>query len=197
MGDNIYMNYKEKFKLWKEIIAIAHGKINIAGGNVLQHEIFLEIKNSGKHDEVYEDYRIPLVGNGKRKYHKVDILIVDKDTVIAINSKGKSFNSTDTEDAKLNDVKLFTKSIQKAFPNKKVVYQFLKDEYGTKKISLYEYFEKKGVPVYNTEKYLTEHYNIDFDALEKRRQKECVRMVDEAIEDEDVVDLKALYAAAR
>lgn len=191
------MNYKKKFKFWKDIISIAHGKVNISGGNVFQHEIFLAIKNSGKHDEVHEDYRILLVGDGKRKYHKVDILIVDKDTVIAINSKGKSFNSTDTEDAKLNDIKLFTKSIQKVFPNKKVVYQFLKDEYGTKKISPYEYFEKKGVPVYNTEKYLVEHYNIDFDALEKRRQKECVRRVEEAIDAEDVVDLKALYAATR
>jgi hypothetical protein len=191
------MNYKEKFKFWKEMAAISHGKVNISGGNVLQHEIFLAIKNSGKHDKVYEDYPIPLVGKGKRKHHKVDILIVEKDTVIATNSKGKSFNSTDTEDAKLNDVKLFTKSIQKVFPNKKVVYQYLKDEYGTKRIALYEYFEKKGVPVYNTEKYLIEHYKIDFDALEKRRQKECVRRVEEAIESEDVVDLKSLYAAVR
>jgi len=189
------MNYIQKFEYLKNFISIAHGKINIAGGNVFQHEIFLEIENSGKHDEVYEDYHIPLVGNGKRKHHKVDILTVDKDIVIASNSKGKSFNATDTEDAKLNDVKLFTKSIKKEFPNKKVVYQFLKDEYATKKIPLYEYFKKNGVPVHDTEKYLTEHYNIDFDALEKRRQKECVRMFGEAIR--ELVDLKALYAAAR
>ena len=193
----VIKNDEEKYKFLKDIISIAHGKVNISGGKVFQHEIFLVIKNSGKHDEVHEEYKIPLVNGGKRKYHQVDILIVDKDKVIAINSKGKSFNSTDTEDARLNDVKLFTKSIKKEFPNKKVVYQFLKDEYGTTKISQYEYFEKKGVPVYNTEKYLVEHYNIDFDALEKRRQKECVRRAEEAIKASGVVDLKALYAAAR
>jgi len=185
-----------KFKFLKEVAAITHGKVNIAGGNIFQHEIYLGIKESGKHDEVYEEYPIPLVGNGKRQHHKVDILIVDKDTVIATNSKGKSFNSTDTEDAKLNDVRLFIKSIQKVFPNKKVVYQFFKDEYGTKRIALYEYFEKNGIPVHNTEAYLIKNYGIDFDALEDRRQKECVRRCEEKLEDAGI-DVEAFYATAR
>ena len=185
-----------EFDYLKKLVAIIHGKINIAGGNIFQHEIYKAIKKSGKHDKVYEEYPIPLVGNGKRKHHKVDILIVDKDIVTAINSKGKSFNSTDTEDAKLNDVKHFTKSIQKKFPNKKVVYQFLKDEYGTKKITLYEYFEENGIPVYNTEKYLIEHYDIDFDALENRRQKECVKRCEEALLNAGY-DVEALYDITR
>ena len=36
-------------------------------------------------------FKIPLVDKGKRKDHKVDILTVDDDIVIATNSKGKSF----------------------------------------------------------------------------------------------------------
>ena len=170
-----------KFELLKELAAITHGKINIAGGNVFQHEIYLAIKESGKHNKVYEEYSIPLVDKGKRKHHKVDILTVDDDMVIATNSKGKSFNSTDSEDAKLNDVKHFIRSIQKQFPNKKVIYQFFKDEFVSGKISLYDYFVENGVPVYNTERYLIDNYGIDFDALEQRRQKECVRRCEEAL----------------
>ena len=187
--------YEIRFDYLKKFVAITHGKINISGGNIFQHEIYKAIKKSGKHEEVYEEYPIPLVGNGKRKHHKVDILIVDEDIVIATNSKGKSFNNTDSEDAKLSDTKLFIKSIQKKFPNHKVVYQYFKDEYGTKKIPLYEYFEKNGIPVYNTEDYLIEHYGIDFDALEERRQKECVKRWEEAIK--DIVDIEAFYAAAK
>ena len=184
-----------KYNFLKNFTAVSHGKINIAGGTIFQHEIYKAIKESGKHDKVYEEYPIPLVGNGKRKHHKVDILIVDEDIVIATNSKGKSFNSTDSEDAKLSDTKLFIESIQKKFPNHKVVYQYFKDEYGTKKIALYEYFEENGIPVYNTEDYLIEHYGIDFVALENRRQEECVRRFEEAAK--KIIDLDGLYAAAK
>ena len=170
-----------KFELLKELAAITHGKINIAGGNVFQHEIFLAIKESGKHNEVYEEYAIPLVDKGKRKNHKVDILIVDDDTVIATNSKGKSFNSTDSEDAKLRDVQHFIRSIQAQFPDKKVIYQFFKDEFVSGKIALYDYFAENDVPVYNTERYLVDNYGIDFNALEQRRQKECVRRCEEEL----------------
>jgi len=170
-----------KFELLKELAAITHGKINIAGGNVFQHEIFLAIKESGKHNEVYEEYAIPLVDKGKRKNHKVDILIVDDNIVTATNSKGKSFNSTDSEDAKLRDVRHFIRSIQAQFPDKKVIYQFFKDEFVSGKIALYDYFAENGVPVYNTERYLIDNYGTDFDALEQRRQTECVRRCEEAL----------------
>ena len=180
-----------KFVFWKEVAAISHGKVNISGGNVFQHEIYLAIKESGKHNEVYEECKIPLI-EGKRKIHKVDILIIDDDIVIAINSKGKSFNSTDTEDAKLNDVKLFVRSIQKKFPNKKVIYQFFKDEFVSGKIALYDYFVDNGVPVYNTERYLIDNYGTDFDALELRRQTECVRRFEEAWKNAGY-DLDKLY----
>ena len=185
-----------KFKFLKELAAITHGKVNIAGGIVFQHEIYTAIKDSGKHDEVYEEYKIPLIDKGKRKNHKVDILTIDQDSVVATNSKGKSFNATDSEDAKLNDVKHFIRSIQKAFPNKKVEYQFLKDEWTPGKISLYDYFIENGVLVYNTEAYLIEHYNIDFDALEDRRQIKCVRRCEEALRNSGF-DVEALYDITR
>ena len=180
-----------KFAFWKEVAAISHGKVNISGGNVFQHEIYLAIKESGKHNEVYEEYKIPLI-EGKRKTHKVDILIIDDDTVIGTNSKGKSFNSTDTEDAKLNDVKHFVRSMQKKFPNKKVIYQFFKDEFVSGKIALYDYFAENGVPVYNTERYLIDNYGTDFDALELRRQTECIRRAEEAWKNAGY-DLDKLY----
>ena len=194
MNENFNFIMNSKFELLKELAAITHGKINIAGGNVFQHEIYLAIKESGKHNKVYEEYSIPLVDKGKRKHHKVDILTVDDDMVIATNSKGKSFNSTDSEDAKLNDVKHFIRSIQKQFPNKKVIYQFFKDEFVSGKISLYDYFVENGVPVYNTERYLIDNYGIDFDALEQRRQKECVRRCEDALNNAGY-NVKELYEA--
>ena len=194
MNENFNFIMNSKFEILKELAAITHGKINIAGGNVFQHEIYLAIKESGKHNKVYEEYSIPLVDKGKRKHHKVDILTVDDDMVIATNSKGKSFNSTDSEDAKLNDVKHFIRSIQKQFPNKKVIYQFFKDEFVSGKISLYDYFVENGVPVYNTERYLIDNYGIDFDALEQRRQKECVRRCEDALNNAGY-NVKELYEA--
>ena len=171
---------KTEYELLKALAAVSHGKVNIAGGNVFQHEIFLAIKQSGKHKEVYEEYPIPLL-SGHRKKHKVDILIVDEDSVTAINSKGKSFNSTDSEDAKVGDVRKFTSAIEKAFPGKQVTYQFLKDEYdGT--IKLYKYFEEQGIPVYNTEDYLIEHYDTNFTELEQRRQTQCVQLFKDAFD---------------
>ena len=79
-----------KFAFLKEVAAISHGKVNISGGNVFQHEIYLAIKESGKHNEVYEECKIPLI-EGKRKIHKVDILIIDDDIVITINMNKKRY----------------------------------------------------------------------------------------------------------
>ena len=172
---------KTEYELLKALAAVSHGKVNIAGGNVFQHEIFLAIKESGKHKEVYEGYPIALL-SGERKTHKVDILIVDEDSVTAINSKGKSFNSTDSEDAKVGDVRKFTAAIEKAFPDKKVTYQFLKDEYGSKRIKLYEYFEQQGIPVFNTEDYLIRNYDTNFTELEQRRQTQCVQLFKDAFD---------------
>ena len=50
-----------KFAFWKEVAAISHGKVNISGGNIFQHEIYLAIKESDKHNEVYHEYWVPLV----------------------------------------------------------------------------------------------------------------------------------------
>ena len=35
--------------------------------------------------------------------------------------------------------------------------------------------------MYNTERYLIDNYGTDFDALEQRRQTECVRRCEEAL----------------
>ena len=176
------LSIEDQYRLGKRIAALSHGQINIAGGNIFQHEIFVAIKESGKHNDVKEEYKVKLVNPGKRKFHKVDILVVDDDIVLCSNSKGKSFNNTDSEDAKLGDVRHFIQSVQAVYPDKKVVYQFLKDEWydGKKGQELYDYLKEEGVPVYNTEEYLKDNYGIDFDAIEIRRQTECVKRFSEA-----------------
>jgi len=48
--------------------------------------------------------------------------------------------------------------------------------------------------VYNTERYLIDNYGIDFDALEQRRQKECVRRCEEALNNAGY-NIEELYEA--
>ena len=91
-----------KYELLRKIARISHANINIKGGNYFQDEIFKAIRDSENHNKVTQEHPIPLQGSqNKRKHHKVDILAVDDSVVTAINSKGKSFNNTKSEDLSL------------------------------------------------------------------------------------------------
>ena len=156
-----------KFQILKLLAVITHANIHIKGGNYFQDEIFKVILESKKHLKVIQEYKVPLrKPTKKRKHHKVDILIVDQTSVTAINSKGKSFNSTESEDAKLDEYLWYKKALEAEFPGKTVTYIILKDEYSSTNTSLgaYHYFNKNGIPVYNTEEFLL-RYGIDFISL--------------------------------
>jgi hypothetical protein len=150
-----------------------------------------------RNKEVYEEFRIPLrKPKKKRKHHHVDILIVEDDSVLAINSKGKSFNNTKSEDSELDEYNWYKESLSKNFPGKEVNYIVFKDEYdeNDSKMNTYHYLNENGISVYNTEEYMVKNYNIDFDALEKRRQDECVRLAEEELIS-DGFTLEQIYAA--
>jgi hypothetical protein len=186
-----------RYYFLKTLVRILHANINIKGGNIFQREVYLEIKNSNKHKEVYEEFRIPLrKPKKKRKHHHVDILIVEDDSVLAINSKGKSFNNTKSEDSELDEYNWYKESLSKNFPGKEVNYIVFKDEYdeNDSKMNTYHYLNENGISVYNTEEYMVKNYNIDFDALEKRRQDECVRLAEEELIS-DGFTLEQIYAA--
>ena len=166
---------KTDYELLKELAVDAHRKMNICGGTILQHQLYLHIKASGKHQEVHEDYPVPIVKANSRKTHKQDILIIDGDNVIGFNSKGASFNNTNSFTSELNDAKLFKESLQALFPDKNVTYGFLKEKYvrGKTATKKYDQFEDNGFPVYNTEDYINEHYG-EFDSVQRGREQQMV-----------------------
>lgn len=193
----------ETYNTLRALARITHSTICIKGGNYFQQEIFEAIKSSGKHLEVYHEYPIRLIDieelinskKRKRKTHKVDILIVDDTSVIAINSKGKSFNNTKSEDSELAEYLWYKQSIEAAYPGKTVTYIILKDEYSPTNSSLnvYHYLSENGIPVYNTEEFLS-HYIDDFEELNLRRQKRAVDACEAALAEENI-DIEKLYEA--
>lgn len=161
----------------RSLACIAHANINIKGGNFFQEEVFDAIYASGKHKSVFQEHALPLRKPEKdRKCHKIDILIVEDDYALAINSKGKSFNNTKSADSELDEYRWYTSALEKEFPDKKVSYIIFKDEYDPtdSKMTVYHYLNKNGILVYNTEEYMISHYNVDFEALELRRRQRCV-----------------------
>jgi len=166
-----------KYELLRDLARIAHANINIKGGNYFQDEIFKAIRDSEKHISVTQEHPVPLRNpKKKRKHHHVDILVVDEDRVTAINSKGKSFNNTKSEDSELSEYKWYIAALKKEYPGKEVRYIILKDEYSTNdaRMNVYHYLNDNGVRVYNTEEYLYNRYDIDFNELDRRRQERAV-----------------------
>jgi len=165
-----------KYELFRNIARITHANINIKGGNYFQDEIFKVIRDSGKHQFVTQEHPVPLANpQKKRKSHHVDIFIVDEYSVTAINSKGKSFNNTKSEDSELSEYQWYVEALEKEFPGKTVQYIILKDEYDPKdtRMNVYHYLDKNGIKVYNTEEYLSK-YGVDFVELDRRRQERAV-----------------------
>jgi hypothetical protein len=174
------MSYQQDYQIFKKLVSICHGSVNISGGIKFQNLIYNSISDSNKHDNVYHEYAVSLIketGEEDRSEHKVDILCEDSDVVLAHNSKGKSFNNTETGYGLLQEYRNYKKALEKEFPGKKVEYIILKDEYNPNdsKMVKYNYLAKHGIPVYNTKQYLTDNYGVDFDVIEDERQKRAVK----------------------
>ena len=186
------------YELLRAIARITHANINIKGGNYFQDEIFKAIRDSEKHVSVTQEHPIPLRNpNKKRKHHHVDILVVDEDMVTAINSKGKSFNNTKSEDSELSEYEWYIAALKEQYPGKEVRYIILKDEYdaGDPRMNVYHYLNEKGVRVYNTEEYLYNRYDINFTDLERRRQERAVVECEKVFLEEGF-DISKIYETA-
>ena len=120
--------------------------------------------------------------------------MVDEKVVTAINSKGKSFNNTKSEDSELSEYEWYIDALKKQYPNKEVRYIILKDEYdaGDPRMNVYHYLNEKGVRVYNTEEYLYNRYDICFAELERRRQERAVVECERVLAQEGF-DITKLY----
>jgi hypothetical protein len=142
------------------------------------------------------EQRLPLRSPTKmRKHHYIDIFIVEDDYVLAINSKGKSFNNTKSEDSELDEYRWYVDALKKEYPNKDVKYIIFKDEYdpSDSKMKTYHYLNANGIPVYNTKEYMVSNYNTDFVALEQRRQDRAVAACEKFLLKEGF-DIEKIYA---
>ena len=184
------------YQFLRTLARITHANICIKGGNYFQDEIYQAIRDSEKHLKVTQEKKLPLrKPKKKRKNHKVDILVEDKRSVTAINSKGKSFNNTKSEDSELSEYEWYIAALKKQYPDKEVRYIIFKDEYdpSDSKMNTYHYLNDNGISVYNTEEYMIANYDVDFDALEDRRQTRAVDACEKVLKEQGF-DLQALYA---
>ena len=60
-------------------------------------------------------------------------------------------------------------------------------------MNTYHYLNDNGISVYNTEEYMIANYDVDFDALEDRRQTRAVDACEKVLKEQGF-DLQALYA---
>ena len=156
---------------------VVHGT-KICEGNIWQRLIYELILGTARFTEVLYEHPIPLnptnQAKGVRKIHKVDIFCKhDGDKkIFAFNSKGKSFNNTESADSLLSEYSSYKKAIELAYPGYTVVYAVLKDEYDAAdaKMSKYNFLEANGIPVYNSASYIKTTFGISTEAIEAKRQ---------------------------
>ena len=155
---------------------VVHGT-KICEGNIWEDLIFQVIRDTGCFTEVTHSKPICLsltASKGERKNHKVDIFCKndDKNEIFAFNSKGKSFNNTESAESLLTEYTKYKKAIEAEYPCFTVVYAVLKDEYNASdtKMSKYNYLVANGIPVYNTEAYIKDTFGISTEEIEIKRQ---------------------------
>jgi len=156
---------------------VVHGT-KICEGNIWQRLIYELILGTARFTDVLYEHHIPLKptnqAKGVRKTHKVDIFCKhDGDKkIFAFNSKGKSYNNTESADSLLSEYTSYKKAIELAYPGFSVVYAVLKDEYDAAdgKMSKYNFLEANGIPVYNIASYIKDTFGISTEAIETKRQ---------------------------
>jgi hypothetical protein len=156
---------------------VVHGT-KICEGNIWEDLLFQLIRDTARFTEVSHGKPITLnpsnQAKGVRKVHKVDIFCkhdADK-KIFAFNSKGKSFNNTESADSLLSEYSTYKKAIEISYPGFTVVYAVLKDEYDSAdpKMSKYNFLEANGIPVYNSASYIKDTFGISTEAIEAKRQ---------------------------
>lgn len=153
-----------------------HG-MKIQEGYITQNIIYETIKNSNRYCEVIQESKIPLNPDdkNKRKHHKVDVLCIDHERkkVDAHNSKGASFNNTQSQESELYDYNNFKEAIKKKYPGYEVNYKILKDNYDENepKYKLKcKYLSDNGIKHFSTQEYLKDNYNLtNFEEIRKKR----------------------------
>jgi len=164
---------------------VVHGT-KICEGNIWEDLLFQVIRDTGCFSEVSHGKPVTLnlqVAKGSRKTHKVDIFCKDdiEKKIFAFNSKGKSFNNTESADSLLSEYSTYKKAIENSYPGFSVVYAVLKDEYDAtdSKMSKYNFLEANGIPVYNSASYIKDTFGISTEAIEAKRQSMVMALLKE------------------
>jgi len=189
LESNFMAAEQQNYNLFQTLVHVVQGT-KICEGNIWEKLIFDVIRDTGIYTSVTNGESIPLNGGGgggaaktkgARKKHKVDIFCKDdeKKIIQAYNSKGKSFNNTESPESLLQEYQRYKTAIETAYPGYTVTYNILKDEFDCKngKMSKYNYLQSNGIPVYNTALYLKERYGISTEYIEMKRQKKVIEIL--------------------
>jgi len=166
---NLLYNHFQKMEV------VVHGT-KICEGNILQNLIFQKIHGSNAFTSVHQEFPVKLnpENASHRATHRVDVFCIDdqKKQIFAFNSKGKSFNNTESQESLLAEYMKYRTAIERSYPDYAVVYAVLKDEYDAndKKMGKYNFLVNNSIPVYNTANYLYENFGISFEELEATRR---------------------------
>ncbi len=191
LESNFMAAEQQNYKIFQTLVHVVQGT-KICEGNIWEKLQFEVIRDTGIYNSVTNGEPIPLPSNGGggggaaetkgvRKKHKVDIFCKDdeKKIIQAYNSKGKSFNNTESPESLLQEYQHYKTAIETAYPGYTVTYAILKDEFDCKngKMSKYNYLQSNGIPVYNTAAYLKERYGISTEDIEMKRQKKVIEIL--------------------
>tara|TARA_R110002074_G_scaffold296615_1_gene468160 strand:- start:140 stop:694 length:555 start_codon:yes stop_codon:yes gene_type:complete len=158
-------NYNDMASLAK----ILHGKCHISRGLQIQKSVYDVINNSGIHNKVEHEFVIQLPkGKQRKNTHSIDIVIIDKNSVRAYDSKGKSFNATQDPKNVLDEYNKYVDILKDMFPNKQVTYGVLKEDWNSSSkppSDRYSYFEENGIEVLDTYKFILDNYGVNRNEL--------------------------------
>jgi len=90
-------------------------------GNLREKPLAKRLSTSKSFSIEGTQFPVPLEGL-KRKNHKVDILLSNDTTILAINSKSNGKNNTLSAQSQIADFRAYTEGLKRLFPDKDVIY---------------------------------------------------------------------------
>lgn len=105
---------------YRKLIKVFQGTGN-SEGNLREKPLASALTKSKKFKVAGTQYKVLLSGL-KRKVHRVDILLENKECVIAVNCKSNGKSNTLSDHSMVPDYTAYVNGLKKLFPNKKITY---------------------------------------------------------------------------
>ena len=175
-----------------KVAKILHGKCHISRGLQFQKSVYDVINNSGIHNEVKHEFVIKLPkGEQRKNTHSIDIVIIDKNSVRAYDSKGKSFNATQDPKNVLDEYNKYVGILKEMFPDKEVTYGILKEDWDSSSkppSDRYSYFEDNGIEVLDTYKFISDNYGVGRNELTEQIHNDIYNIVSDKLIDDGITN---------